>query len=50
MNPLAQFRMAAKIEGASIHLIDDGHIVCAKRTFGPALRRAVDDVASRLSR
>jgi pimeloyl-ACP methyl ester carboxylesterase len=50
VNPLAQFRMAAKIEGASIHRIDDGHIVCAKRTFGPALRRAVDDVASRLSR
>lgn len=47
VNPLAQLRMAMKIPGASVHRIDDGHVVCAKRSFGPALRRAVDDVASR---
>ena len=39
VNPLAQARMAFKIPGASIHRIDDGHIVCAKQAFGPALAR-----------
>jgi hypothetical protein len=39
--------MAFKIPGASIHRIDDGHIVCAKHSFGPALATAVDDVARR---
>jgi 3-oxoadipate enol-lactonase len=47
VNPLAQARMAFKIPGASIHRIDDGHIVCAKREFGPALAAAVGDVARR---
>ena len=47
VNPLAQARMAFKIPGASIHRIDDGHIVCAKQSFGPALAAAVDDVAAR---
>jgi hypothetical protein len=49
VNPLAQARMAFKIPGASIHRIDDGHIVCAKRSFGPALTHAVADVAARIS-
>ena len=47
VNPLAQARMAYKIPGASIHRIDDGHIVCVKQSFGPALAAAVDDVAGR---
>jgi 3-oxoadipate enol-lactonase len=48
VNPIAQARMAFKIPGASIHRIDDGHIVCAKRAFGPALAEAVRDVAARV--
>jgi pimeloyl-ACP methyl ester carboxylesterase len=48
VNPLAQARMAFKIPGASLHRIDDGHIVCAKRAFGPALAAACDDVAARI--
>ena len=48
VNPIAQARMAFKIPGASIHRIDDGHIVCAKRAFGPALAEAVRDVADRI--
>lgn len=47
VNPFAQLRMALKIPGASIHRIDDGHVVCAKPSFGPALRDAVDAVAAR---
>lgn len=47
VNPLAQARMAFKIPGASLHRIDDGHIVCAKASFGPALTTAVRDVAAR---
>jgi 3-oxoadipate enol-lactonase len=48
VNPLAQARMAFKIPGAQIQRVDDGHIVCAKREFGPALAAAIDDVASRI--
>lgn len=44
---VAQARMALKIPGATIHRVDDGHIVCAKRSFGPVLRGAIDDVARR---
>ena len=32
--------------GATIHRIDDGHVVCAKPSFGPALADAVDAVAA----
>jgi pimeloyl-ACP methyl ester carboxylesterase len=48
VNPLAQARMAFKIPGAQIQRVDDGHIVCAKREFGPAVVTAVDDVARRM--
>jgi pimeloyl-ACP methyl ester carboxylesterase len=47
VNPFAQLRMALKIPGASIHRIDDGHVVCSKPSFGPALAAAVADVAAR---
>lgn len=47
VNPFAQLRMALKIPGASIHRIDDGHIACSKRSFGPVLAAAVADVAAR---
>lgn len=48
VNPFAQLRMALKIPGAAIHRIEDGHVVCAKPSFGPALRSAVDSVTLRL--
>jgi hypothetical protein len=48
VNPMAQARMALKIPDASIHRVDDGHILCARESFGPALRAAVDDVAARV--
>jgi hypothetical protein len=31
-----------------VHTIDDGHMACAKREFGPVLVRAVDSVQTRL--
>lgn len=46
--PGAQLRMAAAIPGAVVHDIDDGHMVCAKREFGPALVRGVHSVAERI--
>jgi pimeloyl-ACP methyl ester carboxylesterase len=49
VNPFTQLRMAMRIPGADIHRIDDGHVVCAKPSFGPALGRAVDAVAARSS-
>jgi pimeloyl-ACP methyl ester carboxylesterase len=43
-----QRRMAAAIPGATVQSVDDGHMVCAKREFGPALLRAVDSVQARV--
>ncbi|MBA2280510.1 MAG: alpha/beta hydrolase [Acidimicrobiia bacterium] len=48
VNPFAQLRMALKIPGAQIQRIEDGHIVCAKPVFGPAVVRACEDVAARI--
>ncbi len=42
-----QHKMADAIPGAEVHLVDDGHVVCAKRGFGPVLVRAVDSVVAR---
>ena len=39
--------MAAAIPGAVVQPLDDGHVACAKREFGPALVRAVDSVHGR---
>jgi len=47
VNPRAQLTMAARIPGAAVHHIDDGHVVCAKPSFGRVLRDAVDSVESR---
>ena len=47
IDPTEQLKMAAAIPGAVVHSIDDGHIACAKREFGPALVRAVDSVQAR---
>jgi hypothetical protein len=41
--------MAQRIPGATIHRIDDGHVACASRGFGPVLRRTVDAVVGRIN-
>lgn len=46
--PAEQRRLAAAIPGAQVHEVDDGHVACAKREFGPAVVRAVDSVVARL--
>jgi 3-oxoadipate enol-lactonase len=48
IRPQEQRALAAAIPGAVVQSIDDGHVVCAKREFGPALVRAVGSVAARL--
>ena len=50
IEPREQLKMAAAIPGAVVHPIDDGHMACAKRAFGPALVRAVDSVQGRIER
>ena len=47
--PAEQRRLASSIPGAVVHTIDDGHVACAKREFGPALVRAVSSVAERVA-
>jgi len=48
--PAEQHRLAAAIPGAVTQEVDDGHVACAKREFGPAVVRAVDSVRARLDR
>lgn len=48
IDPREQRKMAAAIPGAIVQTLDDGHVACAKREFGPALVRAVDSVRSRI--
>ena len=48
MPPYEQLRMALAIPGASIHRVDDGHVVCARRQFAPPLVGACLDVAGRI--
>jgi pimeloyl-ACP methyl ester carboxylesterase len=45
--PSEQHKLADAIPGAEVQLVHDGHVVCAKREFGPALVRAVDSVVAR---
>ncbi|HEV7760496.1 MAG TPA: alpha/beta hydrolase [Acidimicrobiales bacterium] len=47
--PIDQARLALRIPTASMHKVDDGHIVCAKPRFGGVLRRVVDDVARQVA-
>jgi pimeloyl-ACP methyl ester carboxylesterase len=47
VNPFAQLAMALRIPEASIHRIEDGHVVCSKPSFAPALSAAVADVVAR---
>jgi hypothetical protein len=50
IDPAEQRRMATAIPGAVVQALDDGHVACAKREFGPALVRAVDSVQARRAR
>jgi pimeloyl-ACP methyl ester carboxylesterase len=50
VQPKLQRAMAAAIPHASIHDIDDGHLVCRLPAFAAPLVRACDDVAGRVSR
>jgi 3-oxoadipate enol-lactonase len=50
IGPREQLKMAAAIPGSVVHPLDDGHVACAKREFGPALVRAVDSVHGRILR
>jgi pimeloyl-ACP methyl ester carboxylesterase len=45
---LAQAQMALAIPDATVHRVEDGHLLCAKPTFAPPLVRACLDVASRV--
>jgi pimeloyl-ACP methyl ester carboxylesterase len=45
--PLAQLHLALSVPGATIHRIDDGHLVCAKPTFASPILSACQDVISR---
>lgn len=49
VDPSTQRHMAAAIPGAEVHEIADGHVACAKRSFGTAVLRAVDSVAARIA-
>jgi len=46
--PAEQYKLADAIPGSEVQLLDDGHVACAKREFGPALVRAVDSVSARI--
>jgi len=46
--PTEQARLVVGIPTATLHRIADGHVVCARSLFGPALTAAVRDVADRL--
>jgi 3-oxoadipate enol-lactonase len=45
-----QMRLQAAIPDATVHVLDEGHIFCAKRSFGPALLKACRDVERRRAR
>jgi len=45
---LAQADMALRIPDATVHKVDDGHLLCAKPQFAPHLVKACLDVASRV--
>lgn len=48
IQPAEQLKLAQAIPGAVVQHLDDGHVACAKASFGPAVVRAVDSVAARL--
>ncbi len=48
VSPGEQRKLATTIPGAMVHSVDDGHMACTRREFGPALVRAVDSVRARV--
>jgi 3-oxoadipate enol-lactonase len=46
--PAAQLGLRDAIAGASVHPVDDGHVVCAKGSFAPPLIDACGEVAARI--
>jgi 3-oxoadipate enol-lactonase len=48
ISPAEQRKLATTIPGALVHSVDDGHMACTRREFGPALVRAVDSVRARV--
>jgi hypothetical protein len=48
IQPAEQLKLAQAIPGAVVQHLDDGHVACAKASFGPAVVTAVDSVAARL--
>ena len=48
VSPGEQRKLATTIPGAMVHSVDDGHMACTRREFGPALVRAVDAVRARV--
>jgi pimeloyl-ACP methyl ester carboxylesterase len=47
MSPMLQARLAFGIPGASIHRVDDGHLVCVSPAFAEPVLRACLEVAHR---
>ena len=48
VRPDLQLALADAIPGATVHPIDDGHLACAQRSFGPVLLSACTSVARRI--
>ena len=48
MSPMLQARLAFGIPGASIHRVDEGHIVCASPAFAEPVVRACLELAGRI--
>jgi hypothetical protein len=48
IRPLEQVRLALAVKGATIHRVEDGHVVCAHPEFAPPLLEAIQSVADRL--
>jgi 3-oxoadipate enol-lactonase len=48
--PAGQLRAARAIPGATVHVVDGGHTVCARRRFAPPLVEACRSVARRARR
>jgi pimeloyl-ACP methyl ester carboxylesterase len=49
LDPRVQREMAERIPRASLHLVDGGHVACARSSFAAPFSAAVEDVAARLN-
>ena len=50
ISPLEQMRLLLSIPGAELQRLDDGHTVCARARFGPALVEACSSLVPRIDR